>query len=585
MRERLYEHAAAVLAQADGGTAAPMSARHVRVELHGSARTLTLAEVEVFSGGANVAPLGTATQSTVNWGGTPDRAIDGNRSGSWSDGGQTHTMEDRPDPWWELDLGREVPIEEIVIWNRTDGDWGRRLDDVVVKLRDAQGVWVAETGVVGEVEAHHRFSLWSSHADLVRRAAVGAIAGIDLDSDRSARILAGALADPVLRGTAVSALRTLPMDAWADATRAELARLLLSRFDAAPEDDFLLPGGRELLVLVDELAPHLTAEPDLAARLLEERRKLGPQAFVIRPIRDAMVYDVTAFSVVAGKPVELVFDNVDIMPHNLLVTAPGALALVGQAGEAMAREADGVDRGFVPALDEVLVASRLLQPGQRQTLSFTAPAEPGSYPYVCTFPGHWVRMNGIMTVVASWDELGGPVEASVNATDEGAAPARPFVRSWTADEFHGALEALDTADAERGRALVEEASCLRCHAVDGEGGITGPDLRDAVARLETPEALLAHLIDPSLEIREGYESELFFTTDGGVVAGRVMGEEPGLLLIQDDPYRDDVLELPLADIEERRPADLSLMPAGLLSTLQRDEILDLLAFLESLREE
>ncbi|NOT31252.1 MAG: hypothetical protein HOP15_12465 [Planctomycetes bacterium] len=66
-------------------------------------------------------------------------------------------------------------------------------------------------------------------------------------------------------------------------------------------------------------------------------------------------------------------------------------------------------------------------------------------------------------------------------------------------------------------------------------------------------------------------------------ARRVIESEPGLLLVQDDPYRDDLLELPLADIAERRANQLSTMPSGLLSTFRREEILELLAYLESLR--
>ena len=92
------------------------------VDLPGRRRTLTLAEVEVTSGGRNVAPQGKATQSSTANNGTADKAIDGNKSGSYFDGGQTHTEERSRDPWWELDLGAEQPIESIAIYNRT-GDF------------------------------------------------------------------------------------------------------------------------------------------------------------------------------------------------------------------------------------------------------------------------------------------------------------------------------------------------------------------------------------------------------------------------------------------------------------------------------
>src|SRR5216110_1727857 len=69
-------------------TGKQVSGRYVRVELPGKQRTLTLAEVEVYSDGKNVARQGKASQSTTAYGGTADRGIDGNKSGSYGDGGQ-----------------------------------------------------------------------------------------------------------------------------------------------------------------------------------------------------------------------------------------------------------------------------------------------------------------------------------------------------------------------------------------------------------------------------------------------------------------------------------------------------------------
>ena len=61
-------------------------------------RTLTLAEVEVYSDGRNVARQGKATQKNTGYGGDASRAIDGNTSGNYSNGGQTHTEENTPNP-------------------------------------------------------------------------------------------------------------------------------------------------------------------------------------------------------------------------------------------------------------------------------------------------------------------------------------------------------------------------------------------------------------------------------------------------------------------------------------------------------
>jgi hypothetical protein len=95
----------------------------VRVELPGKQRYLHLAEVQVFSGGQNVALKGTAKQSSTDFGGDAKRAIDGNTNGDYNANSVCHTgLEDNP--WWEVNLGQEMPVEKVVLWNRTDGGDG-----------------------------------------------------------------------------------------------------------------------------------------------------------------------------------------------------------------------------------------------------------------------------------------------------------------------------------------------------------------------------------------------------------------------------------------------------------------------------
>ena len=98
--------------------------RYVRIEIPGKKKTLTLAEVEVYSEGKNVARQGKASQSATAHGGDASKAIDGKKSGNFGDGGQTHTPETGSNPWWEVDLGKEYPVESIVIYNR-NRSWSR----------------------------------------------------------------------------------------------------------------------------------------------------------------------------------------------------------------------------------------------------------------------------------------------------------------------------------------------------------------------------------------------------------------------------------------------------------------------------
>lgn len=122
-----------------GSSASAATGRHVRIEIPTRRGILNLAEVEVFSGGKNIALKGKATQSSVSNGGTPDLAIDGNTDGDMPQGKSvTHTHGNkRGSPWWQVDLGQTLPIERIVIWNRTDGTYGDRTLDLTVQVLDA----------------------------------------------------------------------------------------------------------------------------------------------------------------------------------------------------------------------------------------------------------------------------------------------------------------------------------------------------------------------------------------------------------------------------------------------------------------
>ena len=98
----------------------------------------------------------------------------------------------------------------------------------------------------------------------------------------------------------------------------------------------------------------------------------------------------------AGSRVRLVLNNTDDMLHNLVVTRPGRADAVGQAALALGLE--GPEREYVPPTPDVLYHTALLQPGGSDTIYFNAPTEPGVYEYVCTFPGHYLVMRGVLRV-------------------------------------------------------------------------------------------------------------------------------------------------------------------------------------------
>ena len=121
------------------------TARFVRVELPGKDRFLALAEVQVFRGDENVAPKGEASQSSTAFESPARLANDGNTNGAHEDHSVTHTAKS-DDPWWELDLQSPVPVDRVVLWNRTDGKLQSRLDGAKIVLLDEQRrpLWTRE---------------------------------------------------------------------------------------------------------------------------------------------------------------------------------------------------------------------------------------------------------------------------------------------------------------------------------------------------------------------------------------------------------------------------------------------------------
>jgi uncharacterized protein len=112
-----------------------------------------------------------------------------------------------------------------------------------------------------------------------------------------------------------------------------------------------------------------------------------------------MDFDVDEFTVKPGQRVRLTLNNPDEMPHNLLILRPGTTEAVGALADAMMTARDAAERQYVPATPDVLWATRMLAPHESATIEFTAPRQPGDYPYICTFPGHWRLMQGVMRVV------------------------------------------------------------------------------------------------------------------------------------------------------------------------------------------
>ncbi len=100
----------------------------------------------------------------------------------------------------------------------------------------------------------------------------------------------------------------------------------------------------------------------------------------------------------AGERLSLSFRNPDVVPHNWLLAKPGALQRLGDQVNRMITDPQGLAKHYVPESADVLVYTDMVPPQGRFTIRFQAPAKAGDYPYLCTFPGHWMVMNGVLRV-------------------------------------------------------------------------------------------------------------------------------------------------------------------------------------------
>jgi azurin/DNA-binding transcriptional ArsR family regulator len=203
------------------------------------------------------------------------------------------------------------------------------------------------------------------------------------------------------RAAAIASLQLIPEAAWPPAAIEPLARSIVAVVAGTPPDRRTEPSALDAIQFGEQLAAKLPDETKRAVR--RDLRALGVQVVRIQSIPEKLSFDLKWFVVEAGKAVQIVLFNPDAMPHNIVVGQPGSLEAIGTAGSAMPMPTDPEAKAFVPDSPAVLYSTKLLKEGETERLGFTAPKEPGEYVYVCTFPGHWVRMYGVMLVVEKLD--------------------------------------------------------------------------------------------------------------------------------------------------------------------------------------
>lgn len=164
------------------------------------------------------------------------------------------------------------------------------------------------------------------------------------------------------------------------------------------------------------------------------------------------------------------------------------------------------------------------------------------------------------------------------------SPKKPmqFVKAWQMSDLEGDLPAVSHGrNIAKGKEAFETGLCIMCHKYGNDGGAVGPDLT-AVASRFTRRDLLDNILDPSKVVSEQFAFTTVTKKDGEAVSGRVVEDTAEKIALTPNPLApDEKVEIKKGDITKRELSKMSPMPPGLLNMLTKEEVLDLLAFLES----
>lgn len=160
-------------------------------------------------------------------------------------------------------------------------------------------------------------------------------------------------------------------------------------------------------------------------------------------------------------------------------------------------------------------------------------------------------------------------------------PERRFIKKWQHHYFGNVPDHLENRSFERGKMVFEQATCSRCHTIgDGEKKL-GPNLNDITKRFQGSK-LLRQIVNPSAEIHKEFQTQMILVNDGRLHTGLVIEEtDDQIRLLPNLLKPDNMITIKKSSIEQRKTADVSTMPTGLLDTYTIEEIFDLVAYIQS----
>ncbi|MCA6075108.1 c-type cytochrome [Fulvivirga sedimenti] len=182
-------------------------------------------------------------------------------------------------------------------------------------------------------------------------------------------------------------------------------------------------------------------------------------------------------------------------------------------------------------------------------------------------------------------EISGEALLNQPSYDSNVPPPSGPGKNW---QISMALEAvngqLEGKDLKRGEELYKALLCASCHSMDGLGGNVGPDLTQAGTRFSNYDLLMA-MISPSMSISDQYAATLFALRDGNTVVGRTTRTTDDTAYVNVNPFGNDEISIAADNIESQVPSPVSLMPGGLINSLNDEELRQLMAYLSKSRND
>ena len=248
----------------------------------------------------------------------------------------------------------------------------------------------------------------------VRRAAIAALSTMGCEPQKTFDALVALMESGQEIPASAAAVNKIQSVVWSKPQASAVVKSLIAWAGKASVKDRTSADYRAVERVAEAAAAQLpTAEAAAARQVFAD---LQVPTYMIKAVPEQLRFDTKRLVIAAGKPFQVVFENPDALPHNLVFVQPDTAQAVATAVQTqLPTQLDAQGRAYLPEGDtRIWGATKLLEAGQKEALILTAPADEGSYEFVCTFPGHWAIMRGTVIVTKN-------VEAYLKANPEPAA--------------------------------------------------------------------------------------------------------------------------------------------------------------------